>query len=69
VRPSSRYIMFGDSGRLEATEDEVFCAPAVATDPAAAVAIFRKFLRSMKTSIQTSPHTDANETAEFTKTT
>src|ERR1700728_939719 len=45
--------MFGDSGRLAATEDWEPCAPAVATDIAvAAVAVFRKFLRSMKTSLQ-----------------
>ena len=59
--------MFGDSGRLAATEDEVLCAPAVATDPAAAtVAVFKKFLRSMKTSIPglLIPK-DASETAEI----
>src|SRR5271169_877916 len=61
--------MFGDSGRRAATEDEVLCAPAVATDPAVAmVAVLRKFLRSMKTSIQEILiRTDASETAEIAK--
>jgi hypothetical protein len=53
VRPSSRYIMFGDSGRRLTLEEGVFCAPEAATDPAAAtVAVFRKSLRSMKSSSQ-----------------
>src|SRR5580704_8897844 len=61
--------MFGDSGRQAPTEDGVLCAPAVATDPAAAtVAVLRKFLRSMNTSIQEILiRTDASETAEIAK--
>jgi hypothetical protein len=57
--------MFGDSGRRVVAEDGSLCAPAGATDPAAAtVAVLRKFLRSMKTSIQEIlTHIDADETA------
>jgi hypothetical protein len=59
--------MFGDSGRRTAAEDGVLCAPADATDPAAAtVADFMKFLRFMKTSIQEILiHADASETAKI----
>jgi hypothetical protein len=65
VRPSSRYIVFGDSGRRAAREVWALCAPAEATVPAAATeAVFRKSLRSMKGSSQrSSAHTDAGENA------
>jgi hypothetical protein len=58
--------MFGDSGRWVVGEGRVFCAPADATDPAAAtVAVLRKSLRSMKGSSQGRfVHASAVEAAE-----